>query len=100
MSSPFDIALAQADSAIERTIMSAYAINGVFYQAVFDEIPKEMNQIGSSQQFALSGSYCTLSLFKSQGYMPKRGDAVLIKGKEYVVTGYGYQDEILILQLE
>lgn len=100
MPSPFDVALAQADSVIARTIMSEYMINGKLYQAVYDEIPREIDPTGYSGALALNGAYRTLTLFKTQGYRPKRGDVVVINGKRYGVTGFGYRDGYLVLQVE
>lgn len=100
MPSPFDLALAQADSVIARTIMSEYMINGKPYQAVYDEVPREFDQVGSNSNWALNGSYRTLTLFKTRGYKPKRGDVVMIEGKRYGVTGFGYHDGYLVLQVE
>ncbi|MGF7433130.1 hypothetical protein [Pasteurella bettyae] len=100
MSSPFDLALAQADATIEQTIMTGYVINGTTYQAVYDEIPREIDPTGYSGSLALNGSYRTLTLFKTQGYKPKRGDVVEINSKRYAITGFGYRDGYLILQVE
>ncbi|WP_386696693.1 hypothetical protein [Lonepinella sp. MS14436] len=103
MASPFDVALLNADKIIEQTIMSACLINGTQYQAVFDEVPKEIEAVNSgyvTHNFVLNGAYRTVTLFKTQGYQPKRGDIVTIDDKQYGVTGFGYQDGVLTLQVE
>lgn len=100
MPSIFDLALQQADRIIAQTMMSTYQINGVDYQAVYDETPREMDPAGYSSNMALNGAYRTLTLFTSQGYQPKRGDKAIIDGKQYTVTGFAYQDGYLILQVE
>ena len=100
MPSPFDLALQQADQVIQQTIMTDYEINGEIYQGVFDELPREIEHSGYSGHLALNGAYRTLTLFKSQGYMPKRGDVVVADGKRYSVTGFGYQDGYIVLQVE
>ena len=100
MPSPFDVALTQADATIQQVIMSEYKINGKPYQAVYDEIPREIDPTGYSGSLALNGSYRTLTLFKTQGYKPRREDVVMIDGKRYGVTGFGYRDGYLVLQVE
>ncbi len=92
MSSPFDQALASADQAIEKTMMSTYLINDGEYQAVYDESPKEFE--------TMSGVLRTLTLYQDQGYQPRRNDVVTIGDDEFLVTSFTLNDGLIILQLE
>ncbi len=92
MSSPFDQALASADQAIEKTMMSTYLINNEEYQAVYDETPKEFEP--------MNGVVRTLTLYKKQGYEPRKNDVVQISDVEYLVTSFTINDGLIILQLE
>ncbi|MFK3558329.1 hypothetical protein [Pasteurella multocida] len=92
MSSLFDQALMLADQAIEDVMMSTYLINGEGYQAVYDEIPKEFEP--------MNGVVRTLTLYKTQGYEPRKNDIVQINGIEYLVTSFTVNDGLIILQLE
>ena len=77
--SPFDVALAQADKVISDVMMSVYVINGKEYKAVLDETPKEMEP--------MNGIYRTLTLFKSSGYKPGKGDKTTINGVDMLLLG-------------
>lgn len=90
--SPFDDALAQADKVISDVMMSVYVINGKEYKAVLDETPKEMEP--------MNGVYRTLTMFKSSGYSPKLGDIIKQGQAEYIVRGFSFNDELIVLQLE
>lgn len=92
MSSPFDQALALADQAIKKTMMSTYFINDEEYQAVYDESPKEFEP--------MSGVLRTLTLYQDQGYQPRRNDVVTIGDDEFLVTNFTLNDGLIILQLE
>ncbi|HHE3654181.1 TPA: hypothetical protein ACPDWD_001498 [Pasteurella multocida] len=92
MSNLFDQALEFADQVIEDVMMSTYLINGEGYQAVYDETPKEFEP--------MNGVVRTLTLYKTQGYEPRKNDIVPINGIEYLVTSFTVNDGLIILQLE
>ena len=81
-----------ADKVITDVMMSVYVINGKEYKAVLDETPKEMEP--------MNGVYRTLTMFKSSGYKPKKGDKTTINGVDYVVTGFTFNSGTIMLQLE
>lgn len=96
MPSLFDKALAQADAVISSVMMSAFIIGGKRYQAVLDEAPNLM----SYEDNRVNGTTRTLTMFKSSGYSPKLGDVVKQGRTEYVVRGFSFSDELIVLQLE
>ncbi len=96
MPSLFDKALAQADAVISSVMMSAFIIGGKRYQAVLDEAPNLM----SYEDNRVNGTTRTLTMFKSSGYSPKLGDVVKQGRAEYIVRGFSFNDELIILQLE
>lgn len=96
MPSLFDKALAQADAVISSVMMSAFIIGGKRYQAVLDEAPNLM----SYEDNRVNGTTRTLTMFKSSGYSPKLGDIVKQGRAEYIVRGFGFSDELIVLQLE
>lgn len=96
MPSLFDKALAQADAVISSVMMSAFIIGGKRYQAVLDEAPNLM----SYEDNRVNGTTRTLTMFKSSGYSPKLGDVVKQGRAEYIVRGFGFSDELIVLQLE
>lgn len=96
MPSLFDKALAQADAVISSVMMSAFIIGGKRYQAVLDEAPNLM----SYEDNRVNGTTRTLTMFKSSGYSPKLGDIVKQGRVEYIVRGFSFSDELIVLQLE
>lgn len=96
MPSLFDKALAQADAIISSVMMSAFIIGGKRYQAVLDEAPNLM----SYEDNRVNGTTRTLTMFKSSGYLPKLGDIVKQGRAEYIVRGFSFSDELIVLQLE
>ena len=76
--------------------MSAFTINGKRYQAVLDESPNLMQY----EDNRINGTTPTLTLFKSSGYQPKMGDLIKQGRAEYIVRGFNFNDELIILQLE
>ena len=96
MPSLFDKALAQADAVISSVMMSAFIIGGKRYQAVLDEAPNLM----SYEDNRVNGTTRTLTMFKSSGYSPKLGDVVKQGRAEYIVRGFSFGDELIVLQLE
>jgi hypothetical protein len=96
MPSLFDKALAQADAVISSVMMSAFIIGGKRYQAVLDEAPNLM----SYEDNRVNGTTRTLTMFKSSGYSPKLGDVVKQGRAEYIVRGFSFSDELIVLQLE
>ena len=96
MPSLFDKALAQADAVISSVMMSAFIIGGKRYQAVLDEAPNLM----SYEDNRVNGTTRTLTMFKSSGYSPKLGDIVKQGRAEYIVRGFGFSEELIVLQLE
>lgn len=96
MPSLFDKALAQADAVISSVMMSAFIIGGKRYQAVLDEAPNLM----SYEDNRVNGTTRTLTMFKSSGYSPKLGDVVKQGRVEYIVRGFSFSDELIVLQLE
>ena len=96
MPSRFDKALAQADAVISSVMMSAFIIGGKRYQAVLDEAPNLM----SYEDNRVNGTTRTLTMFKSSGYSPKLGDIVKQGRAEYIVRGFSFSDELIVLQLE
>lgn len=96
MPSLFDKALAQADAVISSVMMSAFIIGGKRYQAVLDEMPNLM----SYEDNRVNGTTRTLTMFKSSGYSPKLGDVVKQGRAEYIVRGFSFSDELIVLQLE
>mgnify|MGYP000597040411 FL=1 len=96
MPSLFDKALAQADAVISSVMMSAFIIGGKRYQAVLDEAPNLM----SYEDNRVNGTTRTLTMFKSSGYSPKLGDIVKQGRAEYIVRGFSFSDELIVLQLE
>jgi len=94
--SPFDDALAQADKVISDVMMSVYVINGKKYKAVLDETPNLM----SYEDNRVNGTTRTLTMFKSSGYSPKLGNIVKQGQAEYIVRGFSFNDELIVLQLE
>ncbi len=96
MPSLFDKALAQADAVISSVMMSAFIIGGKRYQAVLDEAPNLM----SYDDNRVNGTTRTLTMFKSSGYSPKLGDIVKQGRIEYIVRGFSFSDELIVLQLE
>lgn len=96
MPSLFDKALAQADAVISSVMMSAFSINGKRYQAVLDESPNLMQY----EDNRINGTTRTLTLFKSSGYQPQMGDLIKQGRAEYIVRGFSFNDELIILQLE
>lgn len=96
MPSLFDKALAQADAVISSVMMSAFIIGGKRYQAVLDETPNLM----SYEDNRVNGTTRTLTMFKSSGYSPKLGDVVKQGRVEYIVRGFSFSDELIVLQLE
>ena len=97
--SPFDDALAQADKVISDVMMSVYVINGKKYKAVLDESPKLMSG-NYTDDYLISGTTRTLTLFKASGYKPKLGDIITSSTEEYVVRGFSFEDKKIVLQLE
>lgn len=97
MPSVFDKALAQADRVIAEVILSVFLINGKRYKAVLDEAPN----LGDYRDDQLiNGTTRTLTLFKSSHYQPKPGDVVKQGDREYVVRGFSFVDDLIVLQLE
>lgn len=96
MPSLFDKALAQADAVISSVMMSAFIIGGKRYQAVLDEAPNLI----SYEDNRVNGTTRTLTMFKSSGYSPKLGDVVKQGRVEYIVRGFSFSDELIVLQLE
>lgn len=96
MPSLFDKALAQADAVISSVMMSAFIIGGKRYQAVLDEAPNLM----SYEDNRVNGTTRTLTMFKLSGYSPKLGDIVKQGRVEYIVRGFSFSDELIVLQLE
>lgn len=96
MPSLFDKALAQADAVISSVMMSAFIIGSKRYQAVLDETPNLM----SYEDNRVNGTTRTLTMFKSSGYSPKLGDVVKQGRAEYIVRGFSFSDELIVLQLE
>lgn len=96
MPSLFDKALTQADAVISSVMMSAFIIGGKRYQAVLDEAPNLM----SYEDNRVNGTTRTLTMFKSSGYSPKLGDIVKQGRVEYIVRGFSFSDELIVLQLE
>lgn len=96
MPSLFDKALAQVDAVISSVMMSAFIIGGKRYQAVLDEAPNLM----SYEDNRVNGTTRTLTMFKSSGYSPKLGDVVKQGRAEYIVRGFSFSDELIVLQLE
>lgn len=96
MPSLFDKALAQADAVISSVMMSAFIIGGKRYQAVLDEAPNLM----SYEDNRVNGTTRTLTMFKSSDYLPKLGDIVKQGRAEYIVRGFSFSDELIVLQLE
>lgn len=96
MPSLFDKALAQADAVISSVMMSAFIIGGKRYQAVLDEAPNLMGY----EDNRVNGTTRTLTMFKSSGYSPKLGDIVKQGRVEYIVRGFSFSDELIVLQLE
>ncbi|MBV7389019.1 hypothetical protein KRX11_10305 [Pasteurellaceae bacterium TAE3-ERU1] len=92
MPSPFDEALAHADVVISDTMMSEYQINGEKYLAVFDESPHELEPMTST--------YKTLTLYKTSGYRPRKGDSVIVGDRAYLVTSYTTRDGLITIHLE
>lgn len=99
MPSPFEDALAKADSVISEVMLSVFVINGKRYKAVLDEAP---NLMGSDYRddHLINGTTRTLTLFKSSRYQPKAGDVVKQRDREYVVRGFSFVDDLIVLQLE
>ena len=93
MPSLFDKALAQADAVISSVMMSAFIIGGKRYQAVLDEAPNLM----SYEDNRVNGTTRTLTMFKSSGYSPKLGDVVKQGRAEYIVRGFSFSDELIVL---
>lgn len=60
MPSPFEQALAAADSVISQTMMSEWLINGKVYPATYDEAPRIMEGLHSYEEQALNGTLRTL----------------------------------------
>lgn len=96
MPSLFDKVLAEADNTIKQVMMSAFTINGKRYQAVLDESPNLMQY----EDNRINGTTRTLTLFKSSGYQPQMGDLIKQGRAEYIVRGFNFNDELIILQLE
>ena len=96
MPSLFDKALAEADNTIKQVMMSAFTINGKRYHAVLDESPNLMQY----EDNRINGTTRTLTLFKSSGYQPQMGDLIKQGRVEYIVRGFSFNDELIILQLE
>ncbi|MDE8035738.1 phage tail protein [Actinobacillus equuli subsp. equuli] len=95
MSNPFEQALLKADDIIAHTIMQAITINGADYRAVFDEAPRIMDQVQ-----AMEGTERTVTLYRTSGYLPRKGDRVSLNGREYRVTAFRFIDQLIVLQLE
>ncbi|OOF68293.1 hypothetical protein BKG89_08030 [Rodentibacter caecimuris] len=99
MPSPFDNALTKADSVITEVMLSVFLINGKRYKAVLDESP---NLMGDSYRddHLINGTTRTLTLFKRAGYKPRLGDVVTQREQSYIVRGFSFVDDLIVLQLE
>lgn len=99
MPSPFDNALTQADNVIADVMLSVFLINGKRYKAVLDESPNLMGE-GYRDDHLINGTTRTLTLFQRSGYKPKLGDVVTQRGQTYIVRGFSFVDELIVLQVE
>ncbi|MDG6894528.1 phage tail protein [Volucribacter amazonae] len=95
MLSPFEQALAKAEQDIQQLMMNEWLIQNQPYPALLDESP---NVMGDDP--IINGTCRTLTLFKSSGYQPKLGHQVSRGQQHYVVRGFSFSDELIILQLE
>lgn len=96
MPSVFDNVFMRAEQTITHTMMNEWLIQNQPYQAVLDEDPNLM----SEADYRINGTVRTLTLFKSTGYKPKLGHKVN-RGKEsYLVRGFSFVDNTIVLQLE
>ena len=100
MSSPFDAVLAQADNLIAGVMMSKWQIGDGEYLAVLDEAPRLMEALITREEPRVNGTERTLTLFKSSGYKPKLNHIAQQGSKRYMVKSFGFQDDLIVLQVE
>lgn len=100
MSSPFEVAIAQADKVIADVMMSKWQIGGEEYLAVLDESPRLMEALITRDELRVNGTERTLTLFKSSGYQPKLNHIAQQGSKRYMVKSFGFRDDLIVLQVE
>lgn len=101
MSNLFEEALAQADKAIERIMMSPWLIEDVPYLAAYDEEPQRFDgMLQYNEEYRVNGTKRTLTLFKESGYRPRVGDRAEQGDKQFLVKAFELVDQLIILQLE
>lgn len=100
MSSPFEAAIAQVDKVIADVMMSKWQIGGEEYLAVLDESPRLMEALITRDDPRVNGTERTLTLFKSSGYKPKLNHIAEQGSKRYMVKSFGFQDDLIVLQVE
>ncbi|MCR1838447.1 hypothetical protein [Rodentibacter caecimuris] len=80
-------------------MLSVFLINGKRYKAVLDESPNLMGEAYRDDHL-INGTTRTLTLFKRSGYKPRLGDVVTQRGQSYIVRGFSFVDDLIVLQLE